>query len=90
MPQDFWRYNMRDRIIQKLKLAFPITLLEVIDESHKHIGHAGHVEGTESHFKIIIRSSSFDKLSLLQAHRAVYDALGNIVSELHAISIEIR
>lgn len=81
---------MRDKIIQKLKFAFPITFLEVIDESYKHIGHAGHVEGGETHFKIIISSPNFDKTPLLQAHRAVYNALGNTMSELHAISIEIK
>lgn len=80
---------MRDKIIQILQGAFNPSQLEVIDESHKHQGHAGNTMSGESHFKIIISAPSLATLSSLQAHRAVYEALGEVMGMVHAVSIEI-
>jgi BolA protein len=46
-------------IEQKLTEAFSPTLLEVIDESHHHAGHAGNPGGGESHFRIRIQAEAF-------------------------------
>lgn len=66
------------------------TLLEVIDESMAHMGHAGS-DGTGSgtHFRVRIASPAFDGLSRVARHRLVYDALRTFVDRgLHALAIE--
>ena len=37
----------RDLIAEKLTKAFAPASLDVVDESHQHVGHAGHREGGE-------------------------------------------
>ena len=67
-------------------------LLEVIDESAAHAGHAGaNALGYGSHFRVRIASARFDGLSRVAAHRLVYDALRPFIDAgLHALAIEIR
>lgn len=61
--------------------------IDVIDESHKHIGHAGARSGL-GHFAVVIRSARFAGQSLLERHRLVYDALGDMMrTDIHAVSI---
>ena len=62
--------------------------LEILDESHKHAGHAGARSGG-GHFKLIIVSNVFDGQGLLQRHRMVYDALGSAMqTDIHALTIK--
>lgn len=62
--------------------------LEILDESHKHAGHAGARSGG-GHFKLTIVSSLFDGKGLLQRHRMVYDALGSAMqTDIHALTIK--
>lgn len=64
------------------------TSCEVIDESHKHIGHAGARDG-RGHFRVRIVSPRFAGLSPIARHRLVYDALGELMAtDIHALSIE--
>ncbi|WP_029463346.1 BolA family protein [Serpentinimonas barnesii] len=67
-------------------------LLEVIDESAAHAGHAGaNAQGFGSHFRVRIASERFQGLSRVAAHRLVYDALRPYIDAgLHALAIEIR
>jgi len=75
--------SMRDR----LQAAFAPDLLEVIDDSHKHVGHAGARDG-RGHFSVEIRSDAFAGLTSLARHRAVYAALGDMMTtDIHALSI---
>lgn len=47
-------------IEQKLTQALSPTRLEITDNSHKHVGHAGaHPEG-ESHFALVVVSEAFE------------------------------
>ena len=66
------------------------TLLEVIDESMAHMGHAGSDgTGAGTHFRVRIASPAFDGLSRVARHRLVYDALRTFVDRgLHALAIE--
>ena len=41
-----------DAIAAKLTAAFSPTRLEIVDDSDRHHGHAGHREGGESHFNL--------------------------------------
>ena len=73
-----------------LQAAFAPDVLEVIDDSHKHIGHAGARDG-HGHFSVDIVSPAFAGLLPLARHRAVYAALGEMmVTDIHALSIRAR
>ena len=66
-------------------------MLEVIDESAAHAGHAGAgAEGYGTHFRIRISSPLFAGAKTRVArHRLVYDALHIFIAQgLHAIAIE--
>ena len=75
-----------------LQQQFKPTLLEVIDESTQHAGHSGaSASGLNSHFRVRIASSQFEKLSRVQRHRLVYDSLQEFLDNgLHALAIEFR
>ncbi|HKL50595.1 MAG TPA: BolA family protein [Wenzhouxiangellaceae bacterium] len=62
--------------------------LDVIDESHMHIGHAGARDG-RGHFRIRITCSGFAGKSRLARHRMVYAALDEMMAtDIHALAIE--
>ena len=76
------------RMRQRLAEAFAPDALEVIDDSHRHVGHAGAREG-KGHFTVRIASTAFAGMSPLARHRAVYAALGGMMQEdIHALSIQ--
>ena len=77
-------------IQQRLKDALEPSLLDIIDESHKHVGHAG-AAGGRGHFAVTIVAEAFAGLSLLERHRLVYDAMGALMeTDIHALSIQAR
>ena len=62
--------------------------LEIVDESHKHIGHAGARQGG-GHFRVNIVSDSFNGKSLVERHRMVYASLNEAMQhDIHALSIK--
>ncbi len=80
-----------EKIVERLQAAFEPRVLNVVDESEGHRGHAGFQEGGESHFAVTIESEKFEGLSRIARHRAVHDALGkDLVSEIHALALTIR
>jgi BolA protein len=77
-----------DAIRARLQSAFAPESLEVIDEGHLHIGHAG--EGT-GHFRVRIASAAFDGKTRVQQHRMVYDALADLMGNgINALAIEAQ
>lgn len=82
-------------IKEKLEQSFNPSQLDVIDESSVHTGHAGakaHASehgSDESHFKVKIISDSFEGMNRLARHRAVIEALGETVEQIHMISFDI-
>ncbi|MEE4637748.1 MAG: BolA family protein [Wenzhouxiangella sp.] len=75
-------------IRERLESALRPIQLEVIDESHLHVGHAGAQDG-RGHFKVRLVSQGFDGLSRLARHRSVYAALGELMTtDIHALNIE--
>lgn len=77
-----------DRIRHRLEERFAPTMLEVIDESHLHAGHAGARTG-KGHFRVRIVAPAFAGLPPLRRHRLVYDSLDELMtSDIHALSIE--
>ncbi|OOG39712.1 BolA family transcriptional regulator [Polaromonas sp. A23] len=79
------------RIEEQLRARLNPSLLEVIDESAAHAGHAGaNARGFGSHFRVRIASTAFAGKSRVACHRLVYDALQNFIDQgLHALAIEI-
>jgi BolA family transcriptional regulator, general stress-responsive regulator len=81
--------TLRDLITAKLGGAFAPLSLDVIDESDRHVGHAGHRPGGETHFRIHIVSEAFRGKSRLERHRMIYDTLaGELESGVHALAID--
>jgi len=76
------------RIRTRLTEALQPQRLEIIDESARHAGHAGAASGG-GHFIVHIVAAAFQDKSLVQRHRLVYDALGDMMhSDIHALSIQ--
>ncbi|MDJ0929337.1 MAG: BolA family protein [Gammaproteobacteria bacterium] len=76
---------IRERLDTHLEPSF----LEIIDESHLHVGHAGAKDG-RGHFRLQIGSPKFAGLRPIQCHRLVYDAVGDLMqTDIHALSIEL-
>ena len=75
------------KIEHLLDRAFKPDFLEVIDESHKHAGHAGASQG--GHYQVIIESQAFKGKKLLESHRMIYQALEPVKSFIHALAIKI-
>jgi BolA protein len=78
------------RIESLLRENLAATDVQVVDESHKHRGHAG-AAGGGGHFRVSVVSPRFAGLSLVQAQRLVYQALGDMMTnEIHALTITTR
>lgn len=79
-----------EKIEARLREAFRPRVLQVVDESERHRGHAGYQEGGESHFRVTIESEAFRGLGRIERHRAVHAALGrDLVAEIHALALKI-
>jgi BolA protein len=77
---------IRERLVRELS---PDSL-EIIDESAKHVGHAGAASGG-GHFIVHIAADAFRDKTLIQRHRLVYDAVDDIMHrEIHALSIQAK
>lgn len=84
------REQRPDAIRAALEAALAPVALEVVDESHKHAGHAGARDG-RGHFAVSITSEAFAGLAPLARHRKVYAALGDLMTtDIHALSIHAR
>ena len=78
---------MQQRLAEKLNP----TVVEVVDESAAHTGHAGaNGTGFGTHFRVRIASPLFTGRSRVAQHRLVYDALQEFIDPgVHAIVIEV-
>nr|MBS0021155.1 BolA family transcriptional regulator [Gammaproteobacteria bacterium] len=75
-------------IRERLSHALAPLKLEISDESHKHLGHAG-ARGGGGHFSVLVVAPEFAGKTLLERHRLIYEALGDAMQrEIHALSIK--
>jgi BolA protein len=80
--------NTRERIADKLTGAFAPDSLDVVDESHRHEGHAGHRPGGQTHFRVHIVSDAFRGKSRIERHRMINAALAEeLAGGVHALAI---
>ncbi len=78
-----------ERIRDILTEAFTPSTLDVIDDSHKHAGHAGARPEGETHYTIKITSPKFEGQSRVATQRAILAALKpEFDTGLHALSIK--
>ena len=77
-----------DGIRQRLTTALSPSLLDLVDESARHAGHAGARPQGESHFRVSIVSAKFAGKSRVERQRMVFAALGDLMqTEIHALAI---
>ncbi|MEM9840635.1 MAG: BolA family protein [Pseudomonadota bacterium] len=81
--------HVSDTIERKLTEAFAPEVLEVVDQSHLHAGHAGAPEGGESHFRVKIISAQFEGKNRLARQRSVNVVLKDeLAGPVHALSVQ--
>lgn len=81
--------GMAGEIEAKLRAAFAPGELEVVNESDRHAGHAGHDGSGESHFRVRIRAPRLAGMGRVERHRAVHTALGaDLVGRIHALALD--
>jgi BolA protein len=79
---------MVEQIRSRLAAAFSPSELDVVDEGHKHIGHAGEGKG---HYHVHIVSPAFAGVLPIRRHRMVYAALDDLMNHgIHALSIDAK
>ena len=75
-----------EQIRERINQALTPVQLEIIDDSHKHIGHAG--AGGGGHYSVRVVSDKFNNHKLIERHRMVYAAVNDMMpAEIHALSI---
>lgn len=83
--------SMAHRIREKLTTALNPDRLEIVDESHRHAGHAGARPGGETHFRVEVIAAAFAGKSRIERQRLVYAALKDEMSQqIHALSLVTR
>jgi len=77
-----------ERLTQRLRDGLAPEHLQVLDDSHRHAGHAGAASG-RGHFSVLVSSARFAGLGTLKRHRLVYEVVGDMMTtDIHALSIQ--
>jgi BolA protein len=78
--------SIEELIRERLARLAPDSL-EVFDDSHDHVGHAGAKDGG-GHYQLVIVSREFAGKNAIARHRLVYDALSDLMPKrIHALAI---
>ena len=72
---------------ERLTAAFPDADFTLSNDSASHHGHAGDDGSGESHFSLSILWAGFAGLNRVARQRAVNHALGDLMEQIHALSI---
>jgi BolA protein len=79
------------QIREKLTSALHPERLEIVDESHRHAGHAGARPGGETHFRVEVVAAAFQGKSRLERQRLIYALLKDeMAQQVHALSLITR
>ena len=77
-------------IDQVLKEKLEASHVDIIDDSHKHRGHKA--AGGGGHYSVIVVSSKFENVNLIDQRRLVYSALDDQINGspkvIHALQIK--
>ena len=78
--------QIEQAIREKLLAGFDPTHLELINESHMHSVPAN----SETHFKVVLVSATFDGKRRVARHQAVYAALADeLAGPVHALALHL-
>ena len=78
----------KEKIEQILKTVFHPIHVDIEDETWRHAGHAGAVQGG-GHFNLVLVSDQFEGENHLERNRMVFSALKEEMEEnIHALSIK--
>ncbi len=80
-----------DAIRRLLNAQWPDAKIEVLDNSHLHVGHPGAQSGG-GHFEVRIVSDQFAGMNRIKRHRQVYQNLDPLIREkrIHALEINVK
>jgi BolA protein len=79
---------MEETIRRKLAESLNPSVLEVVNESHLHAGHAGDDGSGETHFRVKVVSAAFSSMTRVEMQRLVYEILKMEMGiGIHALSI---
>jgi BolA protein len=81
--------KVADILRDKLTAAFAPQRLQIVDESHRHAGHAGARPEGETHFNVEIVSAAFAGRSRVERQRLVYGTLAEeLRGRVHALALK--
>ena len=79
------------RIEAVLRAQFAPAVLQVVDDSAKHAGHAGAAPGGETHYSLLLVAEQFAGLGRVARHRLVHEALAaEFGAGLHALALTLK
>ncbi len=82
---------MKQRIEKILQENLQPKFLEVKNNSHLHVGHAGDNGTNETHFAVMIEAEELRGLNKLNSHRKINQLLKcEFEKGLHALEIKIQ
>ncbi len=80
--------RVADRIRARLEARFQPTVLELVDDSARHAGHAGARPEGETHFNLTIVAAAFAGLDRLARQRLVHQCLAEeLAGPVHALAM---
>ena len=72
------------------KVLLP-EMLEVLNESDLHAGHAGHKPGQVTHVRVKISAQKLQGQTRIKQHRLIHEVLDDLMSNpIHALAIEVK
>jgi BolA protein len=79
--------NARIEAMRRQLAVLHPTYLDIVDESHRHAGHAGARAGG-GHYVVHIVSENFLGSNTMTRHRMIYSALAEMLKcEIHALTL---
>jgi BolA protein len=80
--------SVADTIREKLTERLAPARLDIVDESHRHAGHAGARPEGETHFAVTIVTAAFAGHNRVARQRLVYQVLAEeLATRVHALSL---
>lgn len=81
--------TMEEQIKSKLESAFGAGSFTLVNDSHRHHGHAGDDGSGETHFRVTVISDAFAGTSRIDRQRMVYEVLADeFKAGLHALNVK--
>ena len=80
-----------DQMRAKITAALTPDYFDLVDESHKHVGHAGHDGHGESHFHLTVVAGFFTGLNRVQRQKKIYEILKQeMAGRVHALGMSLK